>query len=78
MRVLNCILFKVFFFSMRADTDAAGVLLSLSSLSLSRLPLILCRSCARGNSSRRGDTGGFYVEHGGDKEGREEGEGDRI
>lgn len=38
------------------------------------LLLIFRRSCARGNSSRRGGTGGVYVEHGGDKEGREEGE----
>lgn len=38
------------------------------------LPATSRRSCARGNSSRRGGTGGVFVEHGGDKEGREEGE----
>lgn len=80
MRVLNCVLpSSKFFFDASVLTPRCLLLCTIPfllslSYSLSLAGLILRRSCARGDSSRRGDTGGLYFEHGGDKEGREEGE----
>lgn len=74
--------FPSFFFFARcvpADTR-----LLLCTVPCDLVLLLLCapldlaaHSCARGNSPRRGDTGGVFFEHGGDKEGREEGEKER-